>query len=228
MKRLTKSPRRPQTETPAQPLLFRHIWRPHFHEAEQQNASIPGWVGGNVPRRLGKYHQERENGQNRHWLPFKMFRNVRDRLTRALGSLLAQIWSGRIPHPRRITGQETQACIGKRWSTPVKETVTHFLFDCSDLRPSRSQRIQMGELAVRENKYRWHQGVHRFVESEPAGTRSAICDYKASDERFLRERKSHTRIQSHNSKSSLHCESRVLLWSPCSLRDAPFDPGCRE
>ena len=86
----------------------------------------------------------------------------------------------------------------------------------------------MGELAVRENKYRWHQGVHRFVESEPAGTRSAICDYKASDERFLRERKSHTRIQSHNSKSSLHCESRVLLWSPCSLRDAPFDPGCRE
>jgi len=68
--------------------------------------------------------------------PYNKFRNVRDGLTRAQGSLLLQIRSGHIPlnaHLKRIKKSETedcQACIGMRRAIPAKETVTHFLFDC--------------------------------------------------------------------------------------------------
>jgi ribonuclease HI len=68
--------------------------------------------------------------------PFKKFRKIQNDLTRAQSSLLLQIRSGHIPlnaHLYRLKCVDTdicQACTTRRGTSPAKETITHFLFDC--------------------------------------------------------------------------------------------------
>src|SRR5437016_1657502 len=68
--------------------------------------------------------------------PFKNFRKLQNKLTRSQSSLLLQIRSGHIPlnvHLFKLNCTDTdkcQACINRQGTTPAKETITHFLFDC--------------------------------------------------------------------------------------------------
>ena len=68
--------------------------------------------------------------------PFTHFRKILHNLSRAQSSLLIQICSSHIPlnaHLYRLTCidmDKCQACITHLGTSPAKETIPHFLFDC--------------------------------------------------------------------------------------------------
>ena len=82
-------------------------------------------------------------GSNRPQFPFKKFTQIQYKLSKAQSSLLIQLHSGHIPlnaHLHRLGCAETNkcpACDERRGGARAKETVIHYLFECTAYRHER-------------------------------------------------------------------------------------------